>query len=200
MTIPCVVGPHTGIHARIELSDSKIRVLPLLVERNAAKDYISAPRDLAQLYECRSLTDDERFVHLYGSCKSIATSTGESDTGLFQLNMGGERYLPFEYAGAVSRWRLQLPAENNYFEIDSVTDVVVQVNYTAREGGNVLRRAAEESTRRKLPADGWRLFDARRDFPLRGPCSMDIFDIMRRAISTRSWSRTSVPSQSYAFQ
>jgi hypothetical protein len=78
--------------------------------------------------------------------------------------MGDKRYPPFEYAGAVSRWRLQLPPENNAFELDSLTDVVIQVNYTAREGGEILRKAADESTRRRLPADGWRLFDIRREF------------------------------------
>ena len=32
-----------------------------------------------------------------------------------------ERYLPFEFMGAVSRWRIELPQENNQFDIDSVT-------------------------------------------------------------------------------
>jgi hypothetical protein len=164
LTIPCVVGPYTGIHARLELLNSSIRVSPLLADLDETNNCAPVPRDLAKFYECRSPTEDERFTHHYGTREAIATSTGLSDSGLFELSLGDERYLPFEYAGAVSRWRLQLPAENNAFELDSVTDVVIQVNYTAREGGEVLRRAAEESTRRRLPADGWRLFDVRREF------------------------------------
>ena len=116
---------------------------------------------MAELYDCRSLTEDERFVHLYGAREAIATSSGLSDSGLFERSLDDERYLPFEYAGAVSKWCLKLLPENNAFELDSVTDVVIQVKYTAREGGDVLRR---ESTRRRLLADGWRLFDVRREF------------------------------------
>jgi hypothetical protein len=40
--------------------------------------------------------------------QSIATSSGQADSGLFELNFRDERYLPFEGAGAISRWRLEL--------------------------------------------------------------------------------------------
>ena len=84
---------------------------------------------------------------------------------MFELNFRDERYLPFEYQGAVSRWRLELPPENNYFDLDTVSDVVLHLNYTAREGGDVLRAAARDDARRRLPGDGLRLFDIRHDFP-----------------------------------
>jgi len=41
----------------------------------------------------------------FGAREAIATSTGQNDAGLFLLDLNDERYLPFEYAGAVSRWR-----------------------------------------------------------------------------------------------
>ena len=57
-----------------------------------------------------------------------------------------ERYLPFEFAGAVSRWRIELPPETNFFDFDTLSDVVLHLNYTAREGGDVLRAAAAAET------------------------------------------------------
>jgi hypothetical protein len=66
-------------------------------------------------------------------------------------------------AGAVSRWRIDLPPETNYFDFDSLSDVVLHVNYTAREGGENLRSAAAAAARCRLPGDGWRMLDVRRD-------------------------------------
>jgi hypothetical protein len=39
------------------------------------------------------------------------------------------------------------------------------LNYTAREGGELLRRAANTSAQVHLPGDGWRFFDIRHEFP-----------------------------------
>ena len=84
---------------------------------------------------------------------------------MFELSFRDERYLPFEYLGAVSRWRIELPPENNYFDLDTLTDLVLHVSYTAREGGDALREAAAREARGRLPGDGLRLFDVRHDFP-----------------------------------
>jgi hypothetical protein len=54
-----------------------------------------------------------------------------------------ERYLPFENAGiADSQWQLTLPADVRQFDFDTITDVILHVRYTAREGGDVLKAAA----------------------------------------------------------
>jgi hypothetical protein len=39
------------------------------------------------------------------------------------------------------------------------------LNYTAREGGDLLRKAAREAAECHLPGNGWCLFDVRHDFP-----------------------------------
>jgi len=96
--------------------------------------------------------------------EAIATSSGVNDAGLFEVNFRDDRYLPFEYRGAVSRWRIEMPAENNYFDMDSLSDFVLHVNYTAREGGERLRRSAREAAECRLPGSGWCLFDVRHDF------------------------------------
>jgi len=104
-------------------------------------------------------------VKFYGAREAIATSGGQNDSGMFELSFNDPRYLPFEYMGAVSRWRIELPPENNYFDLNTLTDPILHLNYTAREGGEVLRTAAMASARRKLPGDGWSFFDVRHDFP-----------------------------------
>ncbi|MFI0484414.1 neuraminidase-like domain-containing protein [Actinomadura sp. 9N215] len=109
--------------------------------------------------------DDPRIVHAYDATEAIATSSGQNDSGMFELNFRDERYLPFEFRGAVSRWRVELPPEDNRFPPGSLSDVVMLVNYTAREGGDVLRAAARAAAAGRLPGAGLRLIDVRRDLP-----------------------------------
>lgn len=101
----------------------------------------------------------------YTAREATATSSGQNDAGLFELNFRDERYLPFEFEGAVSRWRIELPQENNQFDVETLTDVILHLNYTAREGGDVLRQAANELAQRHLPGAGLRFFDMRHEFP-----------------------------------
>jgi hypothetical protein len=159
LTIPCIVGPYTGVHCRLQLMSSIIRVGRTLIDpgNRCCPDNFRHSGYEAEL-------KDPRFRHQYGATESIATSSGQSDAGLFQLNFNDERYLPFEFAGAVSRWRIELPPENNQFDLDSLSDVILQLNYTAREGGDQLRRAANEAAQRHLPGNGLRLFDIKHEF------------------------------------
>jgi hypothetical protein len=95
----------------------------------------------------------------------LGASTWQNDSGLFELSFRDERYLPFEYRGAVGRFRIELPQEDNRFALDALADVVLRVDFTARRGGEALREAARAAARRQLPGAGVRLFDARHDFP-----------------------------------
>ena len=171
ITIPCVTGPYTGVHCRLTLLSSSTRIDPRLSapqhecccppdpcchscdeEERLAREYIACP-------------DDPRIVRQYGAREAVATSTGQNDSGLFQLDFNDPRYLPFEYMGAACRLRIELPAENNYFHRDSVTDMVLRFGLLSREGGPLLRRAASAAARKRLPGDGWRFLDVRHDFP-----------------------------------
>ncbi|MBL8601939.1 MAG: hypothetical protein JNK72_08445 [Myxococcales bacterium] len=96
--------------------------------------------------------DDPRFVRDLVPVQSIVTSAGQSDAGLFQLDLRSERLLPFEGAGAISRWRLEFDPETNAFDTRTVTDVVLHLNCTARDGGAVLAKAAKEATLQSLEA------------------------------------------------
>lgn len=171
LTIPCVTGPYTGVHCRMTLISSMTRIDPR--QSAPAHDCCCAPepcgcecgRDERFAREYDACPDDPRIVRHYAAREAIATSTGQNDSGLFELNFNDERYLPFEYMGAVSRWRIELPPENNYFELHTISDAIIRLNYTAREGGELLRHAANESAQRHLPGDGWCYFDVRHEFP-----------------------------------
>jgi len=65
------------------------------------------------------------------------TSSGQNDSGLFEVNLKDERYLPFEGAGAISTWQIELPNDVPQFDFESISDVVLHVRYTARAAGNL---------------------------------------------------------------
>jgi Tc toxin complex TcA C-terminal TcB-binding domain len=187
LSIPCVVGPYTGVHARLTLLSSTTRVSPELSAtlRGCCQPGTPAPDCRCDERCCcgpaccgcggpcgpgtpsgyELLPDDPRAVHEYAAREAIATSSGQNDTGLFEVNFRDERYLPFELHGAVSRWRLELPPENNQFDLATVADVVLHVAYTAREAGDRLRQAANEQAQRRLPGDGLCLVDVAHDLP-----------------------------------
>jgi hypothetical protein len=165
MTIPCVAGPYTGVHCRLTLLSSKTRVDPRLVEPPHACCHDERSHDERCKCGYQAMPDDCRIVSMYAATEAIATSSGQNDSGLFELNFRDERYLPFEFAGAVSRWRIELPLENNRFDMETLSDLVLHLNFTAREGGENLRKVANECAQKNLPDAGVRLFDVKREFP-----------------------------------
>jgi hypothetical protein len=102
---------------------------------------------------------------MYGATEAIATSSGQNDSGMFELNFRDERYLPFEFSGVVSRWRIELPLENNHFDMATLSDVILHLNFMAREGGENLRKTANECAQKNLPGAGVRFFEVKREFP-----------------------------------
>ncbi|MCC5907083.1 MAG: ribosomal protein L7/L12 [Balneolaceae bacterium] len=135
VSLPCIAGPHTSVNAKLSLVNNRYR--------KNANDPANYPEDSG---------NDERFVYNVGSIQSIATSNAQNDSGVFELNFRDERYLPFEYAGAISSWRLELPTEVKQFDYNTITDVVLHVKYTAREGGSGLKTAANEALKEQLKA------------------------------------------------
>jgi len=85
-----------------------------------------------------------------GTIQSVATSNAQNDSGLFELNFRDERYLPFEYTGAISTWRLELPAGLRLFDYNTIADVIIHLKYTAREGGSTLKTLAANTLQDKL--------------------------------------------------
>ena len=159
LTIPCVTGPYTGVHCKLTLLRSGTRIDPLpRVPAAACCDCFQTGNGYTVC------AHDPRWVTENGALEAIATSSGQDDAGLFEVNFRDDRYLPFEYSGAVSRWRIELPRENNFFDRESLADTILHLNYTSREAGESLRRAASEASECRLPGAGWCLFDLRHDF------------------------------------
>ncbi|MEK6283707.1 MAG: hypothetical protein AABN95_25410 [Acidobacteriota bacterium] len=80
-----------------------------------------------------------------------------------------ERYLPFEGAGAISRWRIEMDPESNGFDFNTLADVVLHIRYTAREGGERLKEAARKAVADAIGEEAGkpqaRLFSLRHEFP-----------------------------------
>ncbi|MFL6255160.1 MAG: insecticidal toxin protein [Pyrinomonadaceae bacterium] len=153
LSIPSVSGPYSSVNCTLTLLKSSVRQSPQVGEDGYA----------------RSGAEDPRFSDHFGSLQSIVTSSGQNDAGLFETNLRDERYLPFEGSGAVSEWQLELPSEIRQFNYDTISDVIIHLRYTAREGGVGLRNAAvtdlkagiEEAT----AVGSVRLFSVRHEFP-----------------------------------
>ncbi|MFO2464138.1 neuraminidase-like domain-containing protein [Pseudomonas sp. 15FMM2] len=66
--------------------------------------------------------------------QQIALSSGLDDSGLFTLRFdSNDRYLPFEYTGAISKWTLAFPnPAKQKAVLESINDIVIHLRYTAR--------------------------------------------------------------------
>ncbi|MEL6717562.1 MAG: insecticidal toxin complex protein, partial [Bacteroidota bacterium] len=154
ISVPCVTGSYTRINCQLSLLNSKIRIK---ADPSCEKSINS------QSYEERN--SDERFIYQYVAKEKIATSTGQNDSGTFELNFSDPRLLHFEYQGAISCWRIELPKANNYFDLGSLNDVIIHMNYTARDGGFLLREQALSYAKNYLPDGGNKFFDLKNEFP-----------------------------------
>jgi hypothetical protein len=157
VSIPCVTGPYASINCRLTLLKSSVRTSPVSDENYARVD-----------------AGDVRFSDYFGSLQSIVASAGQNDSGLFETNLRDERYLPFEHSGVISEWRIALPADPSkgepaQFHYDTISDVIVHLRYTAREGGDLLRRRALAAFAQQFEegqASGLvRLLSVRSEFP-----------------------------------
>jgi len=71
---------------------------------------------------------------------------------MFDFNFRDERYLPFEGAGVISDWSLELPAkELSQFDYRTISDVVLHVSYTASDNGGP-KMAAENWLKTRINA------------------------------------------------
>ncbi len=72
--------------------------------------------------------------------QEIAISKGKDDLGMFALDFfQDERYFPFEGTGAISKWQLSIPPENNPKLFGQIDDVIIRLRYTALDGGSAFR-------------------------------------------------------------
>ncbi len=137
ISLPCIAGPYTPVSAVLLLVGNKYRK-NTDADNTAGTGYAEDPGN------------DERFLYNVGSVQSIAASSAQNDGGVFQLNFNDERFLPFEGAGASSSWHLEFPAEIAQFDYNSISDVIIHLNYTARDGGTGLKNLANAALKNAL--------------------------------------------------
>ncbi|MFC8940126.1 neuraminidase-like domain-containing protein [Streptomyces griseoincarnatus] len=157
LSVPCVVGPYGTVGCTLTLTANSLR-------KDASLLGGKYPRQSA---------GETRFRDGVTAVQSIATSSAVNDAGVFDLRFDDQRYLPFEGAGAISSWHLRLNSEIAQFDTDSISDVVIHLQYTAREGGGLLRTEALKDIDKTLSsvalAGGrnglYRVLDLKREFP-----------------------------------
>jgi hypothetical protein len=146
VSLPCVVGPYTGISGKLTMLSGKVRTSP-----TPGAGYATSV--------------NFRASNLASS--SIAVSSAQGDSGLFEFSLRDERFLPFEGGGLVdSHWRFDLPQHVRQFDYETISDLVLTVRYTAR-ASTTLRQPAVDDLHSRLAASGpgGLLIDLKRDFP-----------------------------------
>jgi Tc toxin complex TcA C-terminal TcB-binding domain len=146
LSIPAVTGPYTGVDGMLTLESSRIRRQPE--------------------------TGDDGLELEPGIAETVAISGGQNDSGLFELSHNDPRYLPFERRGVVSHWRLELTSALPEFDHQTITDIILHLRYTAREGGDVFRTEVRNDIKAALNSitvNGetglMQLFSVRHHFP-----------------------------------
>ena len=142
LSIPCISGPYTSVNCKIELVSGQIRKNP-------------------------STENQDNLIDRASNIKSIVTSSGQNDNGMFEGNLRDERYLPFEGSGiANSKWNLELP-ELKQFDYNTITDVILHVSYTALYGGESFKNDIINLYKTELSNDDnlYRLLSLKHDFP-----------------------------------
>lgn len=135
VSIPCIVGPYSSVNCKLTLMTS-------LVRKNTS----------GATYFRDTVNEDARFTYNYSLVQSIVTSSAQNDSGLFETNLKDDRYLPFEGQGVIGRWKIELldlegPAgvRVRNFDFNTISDVLLQMRYTARHGGEVFRKTVNNA-------------------------------------------------------
>lgn len=123
LTIPCVVGPYGGVSVTLTLLSSQIRS--------------SADTNAAALQAGP------------GGPTQIVTSSAQNDAG-YDATPDDDRYQPFYGCGAISTWRVSLNNPVPQFDYKTITDVVLHLRYTARDGGDAFRQTVSGNVKQQL--------------------------------------------------
>jgi hypothetical protein len=145
VTLPTLLGPYQDVKATL----TQTRSTTVL---KADKDAVRA------LIEGKGSAPTGTLVQNLRPSQQIALSGGMNDAGIFELQFNDERYLPFEGTGAISGWTLSfpraaeerldgggtLPADPQQAALlTAMDDVIVQVRYTACDGGATFANAVK---------------------------------------------------------
>ena len=157
-----VVYPNPGkfdnVKATLTLASNKVRI----------------SNDTSAVYVEGSTGSDSRFLYNYAAVpQKIAMGNAQDDPGLFVTaiasNIADQRYVPFENAGAVSTWHLEMQQINNEVDLSTVGDVVLHLYYTALDGGSAFQTFVQDYYHQNPPTAVPKVFSAQNDFPAPAP-------------------------------
>lgn len=129
-----------------DLSAGINTTLTLLEHRYRIRARASSGQD----YPRKTSGDDDRFRTDQIPISSIAVSQSSEDSGVFDYVLefnDYQRYVPFEGAGAISKWRIELPMPVKQFDYNTINDVSIQIKYTANAEGAGFRKAASDAVK-----------------------------------------------------
>lgn len=134
ISIPAVVGPYQNLNATLTQSSNYV-LLKANPTDTSPVNYLIYKTSLNRTGNEPTVPSPDFLRTNWMPNQQIAVTKGMNDNGLFQLDFNDERYLPFEGTGAVSSWTFKLPPDTNRINFDSISDVIVTINYTALDGG-----------------------------------------------------------------
>ncbi len=170
ITLPCVVGPYTTIPCTLRLIKHSIRI-----NNNVDNGY---PHNTDAQGDNRFIESHVPVIESHVPVGVIATSSAQNDSGVFELSFRDERYLPFEGAGVISEWSLELFNDKTkadfgkplrQFDYNTISDAILHVSYTAKGDADTLKDKAIEHLRKYFSQDesmpSMRIFNLQQDFP-----------------------------------
>ncbi|MBL4763581.1 MAG: hypothetical protein JKY93_12905 [Gammaproteobacteria bacterium] len=136
VSLPLVIGPYQNIHATLTQNKYQVVTSDGPHGQNAVDQLLGITnKDDTSLLDTTNMTGaDKALISCCRAKQKIALSKGINDSGMFEMHYNDARYLPFEGTGAVSNWTLSIPKENNNIDFESLTDVIIRMEYTALPG------------------------------------------------------------------
>jgi Tc toxin complex TcA C-terminal TcB-binding domain/Concanavalin A-like lectin/glucanases superfamily/Salmonella virulence plasmid 28.1kDa A protein/Neuraminidase-like domain len=129
ISIPALVGPYQNIHGTLVQTGNSVVTKPNIL----AVEYLAGVGN--------AMPNDGSLRVDWNPNQEIVISTGMNDNGMFQVNFNDEQYLPFEGTGAVSSWNLTIPQASNAFNLRSISDVIVTIDYEADDAGATFKNS-----------------------------------------------------------
>jgi hypothetical protein len=135
--VPCVTGPYVGVHGDLAMTSAVVRL---------TSDTGGGFGD--------AFGGGPRFAPAMPVVTSIRFSHGVNDRGRVARAGPDDRYEPFEGGGAVSRWAITLDPRDNAFDLSTLSDFVLTIDYEGDQGSAELTGLARQAVVDALPTNG----------------------------------------------
>jgi hypothetical protein len=85
----------------------------------------------------------QKVVRNYGP-QSVALSSPQNATGVFELQQEPEKLLSFEGLGVDTDWEFRMPKASNQFDYRTIADVLITIEYTALDSYDYRQQVMQE--------------------------------------------------------